>query len=293
MQKSIQFFLGVLAGLALAGFVVILSVFLWNWVNPITYIVPDSPVPASSDLDKLAARLTQLEIEQDYQLKVFEWKQDQKLLVLGWTSLFISFVAAFLGLKTYNDLDRIIKNKVNATLEKELYQLDPTMLSIHLMRNCEQEATWKRLELTGLKNLKWHDGLESGNVKQLFQGITIVPIKTAEQQKTFCKFLFTYENELNPKRCAFILAAPPNALDPRVLSLDFNLVPANTPATVASAVLVVGRGLKQDDTEEKPKDTLIEKVKRVFNRSKKTGTLQNLDLESLLWKSPEKPKEEK
>lgn len=292
MQKSIQYILGILTGLAIASLTIVLVVILWNWLNSIPLISNTPSTSPSADVAELANRVQYLENEQKHQLKVLEWKQDQKLLVLGWTALFISGMAAFLGIKTYNDLDKVIREKVNSTLEKELYQLDPTMLSIHLMKNRGQEAIWKRLELTGLKNLKWYDGFETGKVKQLFQGITIVPIQNADEQKTFCKFLFTYGSQLKPNRCAFILAAPPNMLDPRVLSLYLNLVPANTPATVASAVLVVGRGLRADDIDEKPKPGLAKIVTKALFGEKKSSELITFDLETIRWGNPEKSKEE-
>lgn len=270
MHRSIHFSLGVLVGLVLAGLAVLFSVFLWNWLNPISYTALNTPGASSSDFDELVTRVELLKVEQDYQLKVFEWKQDQKLLVLGWTALFISFVAGFLGIKTYNDLDKVIREKVNATLEKELYHLDPTNLQIWVISrqekqplvnkrtnqteeilqvDIEMEKVKERMQLSGLPHVK---PLEVPD-KTCYRGVTIVPVFNAQMEEDFVEFLSRNKRYLDKERAAFVLFTSTYLVDKTTLAAYPNLATANMPATAASMILTVGRGLKNEPPEKEKK----------------------------------------
>jgi len=260
MHKTTHFLLGVLAGLAIASLTIVLVIFIWNWLNALP-LVPRAPSASpSADVAELANRVQYLEDEQKFQLKVIEWKQDQKLLVLGGTAFLISFVAAFIGLKPYNDLDKVIKEKVHATLEKELYQLDPTNLRIWVISRdemremtdpktkerykvnveTEMEKVTKRLNLSGLLNVRVWDDLD----KKSRRGVTIVPVFNGDMEKDFVKFLDDNKEALQAERAAFVLYTLSYYVTPATLEKYANLATANMPATAASMVLTVGRGLK-------------------------------------------------
>ena len=214
------------------------------------------PASTPADLGKLTTRVQNLENDQNYNLKAFEWKLDQKLLIFGWVALFISFVAGFLGLKTYNDLDKVVREKVNTAIDTALYQLDPTNLSIFVPEQDdpkdkkEMEKVWDRLDMTGLENLNWYRGLESGRVKRLFNGVGIVLIQNANDEEKFVNFLKRHKKQLDPKQAAFILYVTGAY---RITEDTFkeyeNLVTANMPVTVANMVLVVGRGLRNRENK--------------------------------------------
>jgi hypothetical protein len=217
-------------------------------------------------IDDLTRRVADLEHEEKNQLQDIASKLDQKLFYLGAIAIAISAVVTFFGWRTYHDLDQIIRNKISKTLDKELYRLDPTMLVIRIREGEDQEKIKRRLLLTGLNNIKVYTTLG----KDCLQGITIVPIESADDQKDFCKFLYIYKNELFATRAAFILYTK-HKLNDKVFEFYDNLITANMPATVASSVLTVGRGLRSLEDKEKKLD---EKYKPCIEES---------DLEKLIW----------
>jgi len=261
-ERVFRFEVGILLGFALATALLFGTIIFWERIFPLPYRI-SQPVtqPASTPADngELTARVENLENDQNFNLKALEWKLDQKLLILSWVALFISFIAGFLGLKTYNDLDKVIKERVDKTLNKELYQLDPTNLPIHLYSGRldrtqiskkpeakttardEMKKISERLSLTGLQNI--------GGVKRLDkvsqQGITIIPIDSIKDEEEFVKFVSNKKNELDYKKTGFILYAPDGyRVDKATLNAFQNVVTANMPPTVANMVLVIGRGLK-------------------------------------------------
>lgn len=257
MKERFKLAIALLAGLAFAAAALLLLIFFWGRYYPLPYslLTPViQPAGTPADLGELTARVKNIEDNQAYNLKVFEWKLDQKLLILGWVALFISFLAGFMGLKTYNDLEKVIKERVNTVLEKEIYQLDPTNLPIRLVKHetmtGQTEAIWKRLELTGLKNIEKIDHLDKSSKR----GVTILLIDGKEEENKFAGFLKAHkiierktskERYLDPQKAAFIAYTQPSKwLDDKTLSEYENLATANMAATVASMILVVGRGLK-------------------------------------------------
>lgn len=256
-ERVFRFEIGILFVFVFLSLLLVAAVFTWGWKYSPGLQIPSTtaqPAATPADIGELTTRVENLETDQAYNLKVFEWKLDQKLLIFGWVALFISFAAGFLGLKTYNDLDQVIKERVNSILEKEIYQLDPTNLPIRLVKHptmTEQtEAIWKRLQLTGLKNIEKIDHLDKSSKR----GVTILLINGKEEEEKFASFLQTHklvkgksskERYLDPQKAAFIAYTQPSKwLDDKTLSEYENLATANLAATVASMVLVVGRGLK-------------------------------------------------
>src|SRR5574341_1414776 len=125
MTTRTAFSLGILAGLILAS--VILVGFIFFWHTALVPVINSSPPSVSTQpqtdiqtqVDELVGRVDKLENDQAFTLRHIAWKMDQKLLILGWIALGISFIAGFLGIKTYSELDGTIREKVNSTLEKE------------------------------------------------------------------------------------------------------------------------------------------------------------------------------
>ena len=162
---------------------------------------------------------------------------DQKLIVAA----ILTGLLAFLGYQTYHGLDAQIRQKVSSTLDKGFISSDPTMLTIYLPEDLERER--KRLELSGLKNLKLYRDF---NLKASRRGITVVAIRNPEEEKTFLDLITQAEARFDPTQAAFILYAPDkHRVDTETTMKAYdNLSLANTPTTLASAVLVVARGLK-------------------------------------------------
>ena len=262
MQSRISFWLGILVGIAIAALILVIGIGLWQFIAvsalPAYTSSVAQPTSHPADLPELTSRVEKMENELAFTLRDIAWKMDQKLVVLGWTALLISFVAGFVGIKTYGDLDKVIKERVNQTLEQSLYQLDPTNLPIRLVVNedmpIETERIWKRLGLTGLQNIEKISHLD----KQCKKGVTILLIKEKDQEKKFFNWLIahrilengkeTKERYLDAQKSAFVVYTPPSKwLEDNTLGVYDNLATANMPATVASMVLVVGRGLKNKE----------------------------------------------
>jgi hypothetical protein len=159
--------------------------------------------------------------------------------------------------------------KIQSTLDQEIYQLDPAKFTIHLCEGrdpdtlaadknakppekkpeadkderLEMRRVWQRLELSGLKNRRWYPNLNKTN----YRGITIVPIACLQDEESFQGFISENRLKLNDTHAAFILYAYANyRVSDETISCYPNLALANTPTTVANAVLAVGRGLKID-----------------------------------------------
>lgn len=262
-ERAFRFEIGILFVFVFLSLLLVAAVFTWGWkYSPSLQIPPTTAQPAATpaDIGELTTRVENLETDQAYNLKVFEWKLDQKLLIFGWVALFISFAAGFLGLKTYNDLDKVIKERVNSALEKALYQLDPTNLPIHIYhgntrrpepppdqpQNLRSEARKalpkieERLHMTGLLNTGYVTRLDK--VSEV--GITVVPIDGEEDEEDFISFINRQSGTLKREKAGFILYAPFGYTIKSAMNAFPNTVIANMPVTVANMVLVVGRGLK-------------------------------------------------
>jgi hypothetical protein len=178
--------------------------------------------------------------KQDQQLSFREmsWRIDRYVWLIG---IVVTF-AAFFGFRTWADLEARIRTSIRATLEKELYQLDPTMLTIRLRRNRDLDRELVRLRSSGLKNTQWYS--DFGKICKT--GITIVPIGGSSDEEEFVSFLRAID--IDPSSAAFILYSPSRyRISDSTLNAFDNLAVANMPTTLASAVLVVGRGLNMSE----------------------------------------------
>jgi len=281
MKERFGFALGTLGGLTIAALVLFLLIFAWGRIYPVPYQSPAlaiQPTSTPADLGELTARVKNIEDNQTYNLKVFEWKLDQKLLILGWMALFISFAAGFVGIKTYNDLDKVINEEVRRALDKALYHLDPTNLRIWVVSydkkvkfkgdavldengipkkdkndkplleiiesnvSEEMKKVNERILLTGLLNIK-----PLGEPDQkCFDGVTVVPIFDLDMEKDFRNFLDRNQANLDPRRAAFVLYTRDHFVSQtKTLAKYANLATANMLPTVTSMILTVGRGLSE------------------------------------------------
>jgi len=250
MKKGSEFLFGLLIGLFVSTLILAGAIFIWQ-AQAVTYIPPPSPLPASqapadlqSQVDDLARRVDKLENDQSFTLREIAWKMDQKLYYLGGIALVITSFAAFIGWRTYKDLDADIREKIRLSLENELYQLDPANLTIRLPKGHPDAALIrKRLELSGLHNIKEYLELN----KQCLRGLTIVPVNDDDAEQRFRNFLA--QEKPDPELAAFVLYTTDPKFRvsvPDTLNQYERVATANMPATVITAVLAISRGLHKE-----------------------------------------------
>lgn len=261
--RIFNFQVGLLLGLTASVLVLFAVIFSWERWYPLPYRISQpvtQPSSAPADTAELTARVENLENDQNFNLKALEWKMDQKLILLGGVAFLISLAAGVIGIKTYNDLDKVVKEKVNTALDKALYQLDPTYLPIHIYkgrvrRNLKRDKTTRSAARTGLPDVESRLALTGllnvGEITYLDKvtqtGITVIPIDDDADEDEFIKFVKGGKIKLDPEEAGFILYSPQGKDSYRIEAAQTafpNTVIANMPATVASMVLVVGRGLK-------------------------------------------------
>ena len=208
-----------------------------------SYIVPSAPTSS------LEIRVQNLEMGLQSLQRDLVSQLNHKLYYFGGIALLISGVAAFLGWRTFKDLDELIQEKIRATLENELYQLDPANLTIRLPEtHSHTKDIRERLELSGLKKLKSYKELN----KYCKYGLTIVPVENEEAEKDFKDFL--KREKPDPEYAAFVLYASNfYKVDPFTLKKYPRLATANMPSTVITAILAIARGLHRE-TDLKKKD---------------------------------------
>lgn len=244
-ERVFKFEIGILFGFALTSIILFGVILFWEWRYPLPYQI-SQPVTQSAntpaDNGELTVRVENLENDQNFNLKALEWKMDQKLLILGWVALFISFAAGFMGLKTYNDLDKVIKEKIRFTLENELYQLDPVNLTIRIPKDHpDKENIQRRLKSAGLKNIKEYTELNN----KCKVGLTLVSIENPDQEKDYIDFLDREKPDADDS--AFVLYASNRyQLTPATINKHDRAATANMPATVVTAILAISRGLHRD-----------------------------------------------
>lgn len=279
MRNKFDYTEGIFTGLCIAVLLLLFSLFISNWISPVPYQNSrDNTTPSTSpaDLGELTTRVQNLENDLIYNFKNFEWRLDQKILYLGWIALVISVVAGSLGIKTFNDIQRIVDEEVRRSLDKALYHLDPTNLKIWVISydkeitlqgdmvlgddgkpqldenekpiyekirsnvSTEMEEAGSRILLTGLLNLETIPDTDH----RCYNGVTIVPVFDKDMEGEFRKFVRRNKDHLDPKRAAFVLYSKDYRISQtKTISLYSNLAIANMVPTVASTILTVGRGL--------------------------------------------------
>lgn len=252
-ERVFKFQVGMIAGFGLAVFLLFATIFSWDRLYPLPYLISQpitQPASTPADNGELTARIENLENDQNYNLKAFEWKLDQKLLILGWVAFSISLIAGSLGIKTYNDLDKVIKEKIRFTLENELYQLDPVNLTIRIPKNHpDKESIQRRLKSAGLKNIKEYTELSN----KCRVGLTLVPIENKDQEKDYVDFLDREKPDADDS--AFVLYSPNRyLLEQSAINKHDRAATANMPSTVVTAILAISRGLHRDRVIEPKKE---------------------------------------
>lgn len=200
-----------------------------------------TPQDTNSQLAELQARMDELEREVahhqkdvDFALRDTQWRIDRWV----WIGGAIVAILGFLGYRTYRQVNQGIRERISSTLEQEMYSLDPAFLSIRIRRGRQLEREYRRLELSGLRNLSWYSDFS----RKCEYGITIIPIDGPEDEDEFLRLLNEYQFE--PARAAFVLYAREHRVKSDVIEAYDNLTLANNPTSLAGAILIVGRGLE-------------------------------------------------
>ncbi|RPH59582.1 MAG: hypothetical protein EHM81_07925 [Chloroflexi bacterium] len=266
MEGKVTKSLNVLFGLLVVSILFFAGIFLYDivYVNHAPY--PTTPPAPVTDVD---IRVQTLESNLDYLQRDLVFRLDQKLYYFGGIALIISGIAVFFGWKTFKDLDTLIREKVQNSLDKALYQLDPLNLRVWLISydrpvelkgdfildekgnptrekeiipgnvKEEMEKVNKRVILTGFKPRRLKT-LGKNN----YDGVTIVPVFDVQMEQDFRDFINDNQEHLNPQYAAFILYTRDHMVSQtKTLDLYANLATANMLPSVASMILTVGRGL--------------------------------------------------
>lgn len=249
MRNNSDYIKGLFTGLAFSAAVIIFAVFAWKWFYPIPNSTPPldkAMISPASSPEELTARVEDLENDQAYNLRNFEWQIDQKVLVLGWAALAISVIAGVMGVKSYKDLDGLIREKIRVTLENELYQLDPVNLTVRVPKlHPDKDEILKRLQAAGLRNIKEYTELSD----VCKAGLTIVPVDNDETAKDYRDFLdrtVPGEND-----AAFVLYVTNQyRISQDTINKHTRAATANMPSTVVTAILAISRGLHKDRQKE-------------------------------------------
>lgn len=215
-----------------------------TWAQSTTIAPATTPVSTSTP-DPAVIALQNTIATQTVQIEKLQRDLDYQTRDIHWWFLVAGALTAIIGLTSYQayrgTVEKIrdrITTMVDAMVEKELNKFDITRVKIHLRLGRELDAVHERLGLSGLKNIAWYENLGRANQR----GITVVPISSYQDEQEFQEFVKTTVN-LDPTHAAFILYAHQYTVTGETIHLYKNLTLANTPTTVASAVLVVGRGL--------------------------------------------------
>ena len=114
------------------------------------------------------------------------------------------------------------------------------------------EKVQKRLKLSGLQNVQICEDIDKKN----YRGVTIVPIFNEGMEKQFIGFVERNKSLLDKEQAAFVLYTLTHQVTKVSLAAYPNLATANMPATAASMILTVGRGLKNTKPEKKDKEDM-------------------------------------
>lgn len=142
--------------------------------------------------------------------------------------------------KKEEELWKKFGKQMQTKFEQELYGLDATMLTVRIREGKHKDKLARRLELSGFKNVQVYR--EFG--KHMLSGITVIPVSNKEDEVVFNLFIEEYGEKLNPTRAAFVLYTVDNyRVASQTLDAFDNLSLANTPTSLATNILAVGRGL--------------------------------------------------
>lgn len=178
----------------------------------------------------------------DVMNQLFEDKK--QLYFVSALATFLGVLGSFFGIKTYNDINKKVQEKIKKSIDKEykrqIEEADIELIPIRIQKSELLSDVVKRLKLYGLQNLSFFS-FYSG---QLTRGIVIVVINSEESEKEFQEFLKKYDEKLNPQQTAFILYANNYRVSAETIGMYPNLTMANMPATVGIAVFNIGKTLR-------------------------------------------------
>ncbi len=247
---------GWLIFLFVANLTLLLTVFLWqpdvlaHSYDPVpapqaTLSLPEIVATQQVQIETLQRQVEYLHKDNELLAKDYQIQMDNKLFWLGTVALGISFLAAVLGWKSYNDIGKMVRERIEHSFDLEILGFDPKSLQVRLKSNKELIIELARakemLELYGIQPAIWNAKLN----KACTQGITVIPIETDEDEQNFVDFLENYDQSISPTRTAFVLYALKGYRIKSQTVLEHQCVTlANLPVTAANAVLIVGRGLR-------------------------------------------------
>ena len=221
-------------------------------LNPVS---AQTAQPASTPTPNVIQTLQSVNATQEFRISELEYQQSRKLDELTFeitkqvyyvsgVAAVIVLATAFFGLRTYKDIDQMVKDKVKSTIDKEykkqIEEADLKLLPIWVKETKALEPVMQRLELYDLKNLRYFTFYS----QSLLQGITIVPIENEADEIGFQKFIETYQKDLSPQKVAFILYTGKYRVSEKTVGAFPNLTLANMPATVGMAVINIGKTLR-------------------------------------------------
>ena len=202
MEEKLTGQIKILLWLTFVSLLLVIGILLWDVV--FVHHSPDYLMrpAATSDVE---VRLQNVESGLENLQKELKSQLDQKLFYFGGIALLIAGVASFMGIKTFSDLDGLIKKKIHVTLEKQLYQLDITNQKIWIISNEQTEDDMKevirRLRLSGLSYFEEIKKLD----RHSYSGVTVVPVFNPEMEKEFSDYLERNKLNLREEKSAFIL----------------------------------------------------------------------------------------
>ncbi len=255
MEKQLNVNLRVLFVLVLAGTLLAAGVVGWSVVTgalPPYKSTSPAATPDPADLPELTSRVNKLENDMQFTLRDIAWRMDQKLLIVSWGALGISAIAAILGVQSLNDLRKMAKEKLQEAFDEAVYAVNPANIPVFLPVNKNMDVIQRRLQLSGFKKVTYYTDLD--HIPE--QGVVVVSINSTKKTDTEREAEITKleaqfrsvikKNKFDPARTAFIIYTT-GKISGETLNCYENLVTANMPPTVANMVLVVGRGLINEE----------------------------------------------
>ncbi|HUT61312.1 MAG TPA: hypothetical protein VNA25_25975 [Phycisphaerae bacterium] len=199
---------------------------------------PESVGPASRR-SSLAAAKQQHEFDTDFsirelKLEVSDLKRRIEL---------IYFVMGFVGLAGVIAAWRIVqwaKARTRQAIEKAIYAVDPTCRAV-LIPGEGFEDERQRLSALGFDDLKPYDSIEATSLT----GLLVCPVENDSQVEGLARIL--EKRKPDPKRLGCVLYTTRHIQQEAVERLQEicpNVTFANSAATLANALLVVGRGTR-------------------------------------------------
>ena len=209
-----------------------------------------TPNPTVVSLQNVAAT-QQIEI-QTLQRDIQSLQGDLRYEVrdIKWWFIVAVVVAAIIGIRGYNainDIDNIIRRKIQVSINKNYYQLDIMNLKIHVPDNLYAHIV-ELLDNQGLQNHTRYAQLD----KRCYYGITIVSINDEKDEEDFVNFIKRNNKQLKPSKAGFVLYLPiyyragggrPYFIKQDTIDSFSNIAVANTPWMLLMTITTVGRSV--------------------------------------------------